>query len=87
MEPGGLKRLRMRRAASLAFFLGLVWPSAALACPDCDASRAARSAVLGDPSLFPRLALMMLPIALIGAVAVVLYRVGSPRNETSGEER
>ena len=77
----------MPRALSLAVLLGLAWSSAALACPDCDASRAARSAVFGDPSLLPRLALMMLPIALIGAVAVVLYRAGSPRDETSGGER
>jgi hypothetical protein len=76
----------MRRAMSLAFAFGLAWPSAALACPDCDASRAARSAVLGDPSLLGRLALMVLPIALIGAVAAMLYRVGDARSETSGGE-
>jgi len=76
----------MRRAMGrgLAFALGLACPSAALACPDCDVSRAARSAVLGDPSLFPRLVLMVLPLAVIGAVAAMLYRVGSPRDETSG---
>jgi len=79
----------MRRAMGrgLAFALGLACPSAALACPDCDVSRAARSAVLGDPSLLSRFLLMVLPLAVIGAVAALLYRVGSPDDEIPGGQR
>ena len=79
----------MRRAMGrgLAFAFALVWHSTARACPDCDVSRAARSAVLGDPSLLPRFLLMVLPLAVIGAVAALLYRSGSRDDEIRGGQR
>jgi hypothetical protein len=82
-----MRRTRRTLSRGLALALGLAWPSAALACPDCDVSRAARSAVIGDPSLLPRFLLMVLPLAVIGALAAMLYRVGSSRDETTGGQR
>lgn len=66
------------RACALALFAALAPTGVASACPDCDASRAARSAVWNDPSFATYLAFTVLPIALIAVVAMMLYRAGAP---------
>ncbi len=76
----------MTRALALASVLA--WPSVVSACPDCDASRAARSAFLNDPSFVAYAFSTALPIVLIVIVAALLYRIGAPSPvDAQGDQR
>jgi hypothetical protein len=44
-----------------------------IACPDCESSRAVRALVLGD-NFWTNLAMLALPLLVILAVSVGLYR-------------
>lgn len=68
----------IRGLASTVLVACLALPSGALACPDCDASRQARSAVWSDPSFATHVAFMVLPLAVLAIVAALLYRIGHP---------
>jgi hypothetical protein len=48
-----------------------------LACPDCQNARAARALALDD-QLWSNLVTLALPILIIVAVSLVLYRGGEP---------
>lgn len=61
----------------------LALPGGASACPDCDVSRSARSTVLHDPDLISNLSLMILPVAIIIAIAALVYRVDRGTGATS----
>jgi hypothetical protein len=53
-------------------------PGWALACPDCPTAQAVRASVL-DERFGSQLALVLLPLAILGAIAALTYRIGLPR--------
>ncbi len=53
----------------------LLFASDALACPDCPTARVVRSSVF-DEAFWSTLGLVILPLAVLGGIAVALYRIG-----------
>jgi hypothetical protein len=49
----------------------------ALACPDCETARVVRASLQQQP-FWSTLGVLLVPLLLIGAVSVLLYRVGIP---------
>ena len=55
-------------------------PAIAVACPSCDSARLVRAAVWA-PTAPENLLFIGLPFAIVGAIAGLLHRVGSPRQQ------
>jgi hypothetical protein len=55
-------------------------PAIAFACPNCDSARLVRAAVWA-PTALENLLFIALPFAIVGAMAGLLHRVGSPRRQ------
>jgi hypothetical protein len=72
-------RTAVIRRTSLALF-AVAWcsgPQRALACPDCSVSRVVRASVF-DGSFGTHLWLIALPLVVLAAICVLLYRIGRP---------
>jgi hypothetical protein len=55
-------------------------PAIAFACPNCESARLVRAAVWA-PSALENLLFIALPFAIVGAMAALVHRVGSPRQQ------
>jgi hypothetical protein len=53
-------------------------PAITFACPSCDSARLVRAAVWA-PAAVEHVLFIALPFAIVGAMAALLHRVGSPR--------
>lgn len=69
----------MRGSVYVAFALACLAPARALACPDCAAIRAARSAIDGDPRWWIYVASTVTPFLVLALVAVLADRARPPR--------
>jgi hypothetical protein len=56
-----------------------------LACPDCENARAVRALALGD-DLWTHLVTLALPVLIIAAISLLLYRRGEPLTEHAGSK-
>jgi hypothetical protein len=54
-----------------------------LACPDCENARAVRALAL-DEDLWTQLATLALPVLIIAAISLLLYRRGGALPEHAG---
>ena len=55
-----------------------------LACPRCSTTDAVRAAVFGD-GFWTTLGLLLLPVLIITAIAVLLHRIGATGEPEVGE--
>ncbi len=65
------------RFLPLVLLAHLLVLGSALACPDCETARVVRASIQGQP-FWSTLGMVLAPLLLIGAVSVLLYRVGIP---------
>ena len=77
-----MSRDATRIASSALAFSAVTQPGLALACPDCPAAQLVRASVF-DQRFWSQLALVLLPLLILGAVAALTYRIGSPRGPSA----
>ena len=63
-------------AAASVYGLCTLWPTAALACPDCAVGRIARSSVFDDHFAI-NLLMVLSPLVLLTAIVALLHRIDS----------
>jgi hypothetical protein len=74
------------RALAAAALCGLwaLWPTAALACPDCAVGRIARGAVFDD-DFAANLVMVLSPLVLLTGIVALLHRVDAAQTDSKDE--
>jgi hypothetical protein len=85
-----LSRNRFIVSVLAAWVMACLPTREAFACPNCATARVVRASVF-DADFWPHLAMLTLPLVVLGLISAVLYRIGiersGPIQATRNQER